>query len=55
MFKVPSIKQWILKKRLCRAAALLGSVGLSVVKFREVAGTIYIEKQTGELLKLSRK
>ena len=46
------IKSWWIRRRLIQAVSLLQRAGLHVVRLKEVAGTQYLIKEDGTMLKL---
>jgi hypothetical protein len=52
---IARLRQWLAKRRLDRAQALIEGYGLSiVVKLRQVAGTTYLVNADGTCLKLQK-
>jgi hypothetical protein len=51
---IARLRQWLAKRRLDRAQALIEGYGLSIVKLRQVAGTTYLVNADGTCLKLQK-
>jgi len=46
------LQTWWIRRKLIRAVSLLQRAGLHVVRLKEVAGTQYLVKEDGTMLKL---
>lgn len=51
---IANVKRWWLQRKLTRAQEVIERCGLSVVKFKDVAGTLYFVKPDGTSLKLAQ-